>query len=142
MAIPGTDLNSGTNAGKILLVEDESSIRKLISEMLRMEGLEVVAFANGLDGLEWIKTHSENIPLVITDIRMPGISGKELADQICRIRPHTKILFLSGYSPYPSNELNSCSHSEMAFLAKPFRKSELITLIEGILGSPTDKPHP
>ncbi len=119
---------------RILLVEDEAPIRKLISGVLKNEGYELIAFPDGLEAFEWLQGHPEQIDLVITDIQLPGISGKELADRICRMRPHTKILFLSGYSSFSEDDLNPCSNTDRHFMTKPFKLSELLVHVETLIG--------
>jgi two-component system cell cycle sensor histidine kinase/response regulator CckA len=119
---------------RILLVEDETPIRKLIFEILTNEGYELIAFPDGLEAYEWLQAHPEHIDLVITDIQLPGISGKELADRICRLQPDTKILFLSGYSSFSASDLNRCSNTDRHFMTKPFKLSELLVQVERVIG--------
>jgi len=131
---PLSDPTKVPPSARILVVEDEIPIRKLIFDILKNEGYELIAFPDGLETLNWLQVHPERIDLVITDIQLPGISGKELADQICTMRPDTKILFLSGYSSFSVNDLNPWSHTHSHFLAKPFKLSDLLAHVDRLIG--------
>lgn len=137
MTGPLEDHSTLSPTTRVLLVEDETPIRNLIFEILKNEGYKSIAFPNGLEGLQWVQTHPEPIDLVITDIQLPGMSGKELADRICLMRPQTKILFLSGYSSFSVKDLNPCSNTDRHFLAKPFKLSELLAEVNRLIGQKT-----
>lgn len=118
----------------IALVEDEDLIRSLIIRILKMHGYRVEAFATPHDGLAWIESHSDGpLDLLITDVNMPGMSGKVLADEVCKRRPGTKILFISGYSNYAHEDMNGCGNRQDALLRKPFRPDELLVRVKSIL---------
>jgi DNA-binding NtrC family response regulator len=127
-------LDADSQSASVILVEDDPAIRRLITEILKMEGYQVIQFSNGEEGLEWIQANPLPFDLLITDIRMPGISGKEFADRISGFRPDIKILFISGFSSYASEDLNPCSNKEEFFLGKPFTRSELLSQVEKIVG--------
>ena len=118
----------------IALVEDEDLIRSLIIRILTMHGYQVEAFATPHDGLAWIESGSSgHLDLLITDVNMPGMSGKVLADEICKRRPGTKILFISGYSNYAHEDMNGCGNRQEVLLRKPFRPEELLQRVKSIL---------
>ena len=118
----------------IVVVEDDDSIRKLVFDILHMSGYSAIPFSNGEEALQWMRAHPSPIDLLITDIKMPGMSGKELADQICHHRPGIKILFISGFTSFTREELNACSNFEGHFLGKPFKPAELRSQVEKIIG--------
>ena len=82
----------------VLLVEDEPLVRELAVATLREKGYTVVEAVNGKEGLRMAWEHDGKIDLVLTDVVMPVMGGKEMADALRTSHPHTKILFTSGYS--------------------------------------------
>lgn len=119
----------------IVVVEDESSVRRLILDILKPEGYRLLPFPDAQEALQWIDGTQEEIDLVITDIKMPGMSGKDLADRLCRSHPGTTVLFISGYSEYEQKDLNSCANPGGFYLAKPFLPSQLIRMVSQTLRS-------
>ena len=98
---------------KVLMVDDDSSVRGVISEILAFMGYEVVTAANGLDGLDLFRTASDEIDLVITDLRMPVMNGYEAVDCIRQLKPAARIICMSSYS-------GQAPPSGTLFLSKPF----------------------
>ncbi len=92
------EASSFAASGTILLVEDEDMVRQLTSEMLEAIGYRALAAANPEEALTLIDSAETNIDLVITDVVMPGMSGKELIENIEGIRPGIRVLFMSGYT--------------------------------------------
>ena len=82
----------------VLLVEDESGVRELARQYLETSGYKVIQASNGNDALELAANYKEPIHLLMTDVVMPGISGRELADRLSVTRPDIRILFMSGYT--------------------------------------------
>lgn len=119
----------------VVLVEDEDSVRKFIWHLLTSQGYFVTAFSDASDALAWVLSIGHRIPLLITDIRLRGMSGKELADEVCRLKPDTKILFISASSPYALEELNPCSNQSGKLLGKPFSPTELLDRVNRICDS-------
>jgi DNA-binding NtrC family response regulator len=117
----------------IMVVEDDGSILKLITEVLKCEGYRLFPFPEPGKAVQWIGTAPEAIDLVITDIKMPGMSGKDLADRLCQSHPGIKILFISGYSEYNWKDLNSCAKPDGYYLRKPFGPSQVIRTVKEIL---------
>jgi two-component system cell cycle sensor histidine kinase/response regulator CckA len=116
----------------IVLVEDEPSVQKLIHDVLKSAGYNPIPFANAEQVIPWIDSNPEKVDLLITDIKMPGMSGKELADRLCRSHPKLMVLFISGYSEYDQKDLNSCANPDGHFLEKPFLPSELVRRVNAI----------
>ncbi len=112
---PHTSLGSGT----ILLVEDDEMVLKMVSDMLEALGYMVIASENPLDALSFCEHGTNPIDLVVTDVIMPQMSGKELRDKLIAIRPDIKILFMSGYT---SNIIaqHGVLEEGMQFIQKPF----------------------
>ncbi len=82
----------------ILIVEDEDSLRKMICKMFTTNGYKILEAANGAQALSLLEDSEEKIDLLLTDVVMPGMSGKDLADLISERRPDIAVLFMSGYT--------------------------------------------
>ena len=82
----------------ILLLEDEASLRELVQEWLAEMSYAVLEAKSGAEALEISKSHSGSIHLLLTDVVMPGMSGRELAERLVSPRPEMKVLFISGYT--------------------------------------------
>jgi two-component system, cell cycle sensor histidine kinase and response regulator CckA len=117
----------------ILLVEDEESVRQLVRETLQAKGYSVVEAENGEAGLAAARKHEGKIDLVITDVVMPGMGGRELAAQLTKARPETKVLYLSGYTEDAILSEGTIENGT-AFLQKPFTLQNLSRKVRELLG--------
>jgi PAS domain S-box-containing protein len=118
----------------ILIVEDEAGIRSLVQKFLRKHGYEILEAANGEEALRMVQASGETINLLITDMIMPHMGGRELVDQLSGPGGDLKILYISGYtddSAVYAAELPPGS----AFLQKPFTLSSLLEKVRGLLES-------
>jgi two-component system, cell cycle sensor histidine kinase and response regulator CckA len=116
----------------ILLVEDEESVRQLVRETLAAKGYHVVEAENGEAGLAAANGQGK-IDLVITDVIMPGMGGRELVQELAKTRPHTKVLYLSGYTE-DAVVSEGTMESGTAFLQKPFTLQNLSRKVREVLG--------
>jgi len=117
----------------VLLVEDEESVRQLVRETLQSNGYRVVEAENGEAGLAAAAKHVGKIDMVITDVVMPGMGGRELVKRIAVTRPETKVLYLSGYTEDAIvNE--GTIEGGTAFLQKPFTLQNLSRKVREVLG--------
>jgi PAS domain S-box-containing protein len=118
----------------VLLVEDEESVRELIAEALKAQGYNVLVAGNGQEALALAAPANCRIDLVITDVVMPGMSGRELAKRLNGSRPGTRVLYLSGYT-----EDAIVHHGVLdpgtAFLQKPFSLDTLACKVREVLDS-------
>jgi len=116
----------------ILLVEDETPLRKLISQILRGAGHTVLEAANGDEALAVSARHANAIDLLLTDVIMPGMNGPELVAKLRSRRPAMTIVFMSGYD----NELidKKSLETNASFLSKPFSPRALLNCIDSLLG--------
>jgi PAS domain S-box-containing protein len=127
-------ITSGHEPGTetILFVEDEQSVRELVSEYLKARGYHVLDAADGVQALEIAAAHKGKIHLLITDVVMPRVSGRELAARLAPTRPDLKVLYISGYTD-DSVFRHGVLEGGMAFLQKPFNLKVLATKIREIL---------
>ena len=117
---------------RILLVEDEPTVLKLMHVALKEAGYQVIEVANGNEALRLVEEQQEVFNLLISDVMMPGISGLKLADRLSKIHPTMPILLVSGYAQ--DNPL-LFDHSDTAyhFMQKPFQPLELTNKVNKIL---------
>ncbi|PYU64626.1 MAG: hypothetical protein DMG56_05850, partial [Acidobacteria bacterium] len=120
--------------GTILLVEDEPSLRELISDYLGIAGFTMITAANGADGLAKAKSHKGPIHLVISDVIMPVMGGREMADQLKLSHPATPILFMSGYMDDAAARRGVSEHRDH-YLEKPFELNSLARKVGEVLNS-------
>jgi len=119
---------------RILLVEDEDSVRNFVRKLLEMQGYQVLESRNGVEALELARTRKEPILLLLTDIIMPRMSGPKLAEAFRPVHPEAKVLFMSGYTDglQATGEL---SGGDADFLKKPFSATQLFAKIHDVLDS-------
>jgi two-component system, cell cycle sensor histidine kinase and response regulator CckA len=128
--VPGTTVG-GTET--VLLVEDEESVRQLVRDTLEARGYKVVEAQDGEVGLAAANRYEGKIDLVITDVVMPGLSGRELVERLAKTRPETKVLYLSGYTEDAVISEGTLG-SGTAFLQKPFTLQNLSKKVREVLG--------
>jgi PAS domain S-box-containing protein len=127
---PLTRTAGGTET--ILIVEDDDAVRKLASISLQMYGYNIVTAKDGDEALTRMEKYSKDIHLLLTDVIMPNISGRELAQQLSRGRPNLKLLFMSGYTDH-SIEDHGVLNEETNFIQKPFSPEFLARKVREIL---------
>jgi PAS domain S-box-containing protein len=120
--------------GSILLVEDEVELRNVNAEFLTSLGYSVTCASCGPEGLDLLTTAGQ-IDLVITDVVMPKMSGREFADQFLQLRPNTRLLYVSGYTDDIVLK-NGISKQGMFFLQKPYSLKELARKIQTLMAIP------
>ncbi len=117
----------------ILVVEDEKAVRDLTVRMLQRLGYRVLIAAGGPEAIAISSSHTERIALLLTDVVMPNMSGRQLADELAKSRPDMKVIYLSGYTE------NTVIHhgvldAGIEFLPKPFSREVLAKKIREVLG--------
>ncbi len=123
----------------ILFVEDEQSVRELVREYLSARGYSVLEASDGIQALDIAAAHPGAIQLLITDVVMPRLSGRELASQIATARRDLKVLYISGYTD-DSIFRHGVLEGGMEFLQKPFNLRTLAQKIREILDGETATP--
>ncbi len=107
----------------ILLAEDEEQVRELIARSLRLDGYTVLEARNGLEAVE-LARDQETIDLLLTDVVMPGLNGRELWERLSAERPSLRVLFTSGY-PADTVLRHGIAEGRVAYIEKPYLPSEL-----------------
>lgn len=135
---PGVRLRPETAApsadGDILVVDDEESVRTLLTAILHSGGFRVRTAANGPEALELFSAQPGNIALVILDYVMPLMDGTEVLRELRRLAPAVKVILSSGHSS--SFDLRDLLSAGMtAFLPKPYRPQELLRIVREVLAS-------
>jgi CheY-like chemotaxis protein len=111
----------------ILLVEDEEGVRRVVETMLKRRGYTVLSSASPAEALAVAGGYKGQIDLLIADMVMPGMSGPQMAERLIATRPHTRVLYVSGYGD-PIE-----ARTSFAFLQKPFSTEELAVKVREVL---------
>ncbi len=119
----------------VLLVEDEGMVRELTATALRLRGYTVVEAGDGEQGLRAAREHPGKIDLVLTDVVMPALGGKEMVQELLNVRPEIKVLFTSGYSEEVLGEHGVPRHGKY-FLQKPYLPRTLAHRVRQVLDQP------
>jgi len=122
--------------GTILVADDYKGIRESTCEMLLALGYEVIPAKDGAEAIELFKKSADQIDLVLLDVVLPSRSGPEVYEQICVIRPGTKVVFASGYTA-ENVLLKSAIQKGITVLQKPFNMSSLSRAIQDVLARKT-----
>lgn len=128
----------------ILLVEDEELVRRLTADVLSRQGYRVIEAANGAEALLAAEKHGEPIPLAITDVVMPGMTGWDLAVRLRGLRPEMRFLYMSGYAE-DSIVRAGLRDPAVPFLQKPFTPAALVAKVREVLekhAPPATVPSP
>lgn len=117
----------------ILLAEDQAELRKLAEVILQSYGYKVLEAANGPEALLKSHNYTEPIHLLLTDVILPGMSGRELAEQLTPLRPHMKVLYMSGYAANIIAQRGILDEG-VEYLSKPFAPGDLAQKVRRVLG--------
>jgi two-component system, cell cycle sensor histidine kinase and response regulator CckA len=116
----------------ILLVEDEDDVRALAREVLERQGYTVLEASDGVNALEVYEKERERIDLILTDVVMPRMSGREMVDRVCASRPDMRVLYMSGYTG-DAIVRHGVLDASMLLLGKPFTPIALIAKVREVL---------
>ena len=122
----------------ILLVDDDESVRVVVRESLEQQGYTVLEARFNSEALLMARRHDGPIHLMVADVMMPGINGRELAYMVTSSRPHMKVLYISGYPLEIVREKLRAPDMEN-FLQKPFSPEALVSKVRELLKA---DPHP
>jgi two-component system cell cycle sensor histidine kinase/response regulator CckA len=122
-------------AETILLVDDAPSLRKLLRILLETRGYTVIDSGDPAEALRMARDHKGPLPLMITDVSMPGFNGHVLAERLAVERPEARVLYISG-NPDDADARHDLLGPYYTFLEKPFTSQELVGKVREILDSP------
>jgi CheY-like chemotaxis protein len=148
-AAPGSDgvdfqpLAEPVPAGNetVLVVEDEDSVRLLLTQILRRRGYQVLEASSGAEALSIFERQAGEIHMVLTDMVMPAMTGRELANRLAQIQPDVKVIFMSGYTDDVLVRTGALGPG-MSFLQKPLRSEALAAKVREALDSPARPFNP
>jgi len=133
-----TEPRSGNET--VLLVEDEPVVSRLTSDLLEEAGYRILCSPSGADALLLLESHSGPIDLLITDVVMPEMTGPDLAGRVRKSRPHTRVLYMSGYT---DDEIlcRKGLPENSSFIQKPFTPLEFVRKVRETLDAPRQLLH-
>ncbi|HTC57295.1 MAG TPA: ATP-binding protein [Candidatus Sulfotelmatobacter sp.] len=134
VAIPAESTATEPGTETVLLVEDETNLRYLARQFLEKQGYRVVEAADGAAAMQIAVAHEGMIHLLLTDVIMPGMNGRELAQRISEIRPNVKVLYMSGYTENVIGS-NGTLDAGVRLLQKPFTLRDLKSKVREVLDS-------
>ena len=117
--------------GTLLIVDDEPPVRKIVASMLRSEGYVILEASSGPEALEVCAEHECRIDLLLTDLIMPGMTGRMLADILIAKCSGLGVIFMSGYIDASRTETKE---EGLHFIQKPFDKNQLKAMISDVMG--------
>lgn len=137
---PPLDAQPAVRAGTetILLVEDELGVRQLVCEMMRRLGYQILPASGGAEAIRLIEQHRGSIDLLVTDVIMPQMSGRELAQRLKLLQPSLKVLYISGYTDDMLAH-HGVLESNVFLLQKPFAPDELAKKLREVLDTPATR---
>lgn len=122
----------------ILVIEDEPAVRALVSEVLESVGYTVLAAAQGQAAIELSRQYAGRIDLVVSDVRMPGLSGYDVVERLRLLRPEMPVLFMSAYND-DARVMAASESAAFAYLQKPFTPDALIRRVRECLDQRQEK---
>lgn len=119
---------------KLLVIDDESSIREVVSDILQAKGFTIYQAATGEDGIAQVQEHHDEIDLVLLDMKMPGLSGDETLERLHQIQPSLKVVLSSGYT---ESDIGAklVRNQAIDFLPKPYSQEQLLHTIQRALAT-------
>ena len=116
----------------ILLVEDESALREPVRDYLTNEGYHVLDASNGADATALAENHAGNIDVLLTDVIMPLMNGRDLAMRVQSVKPETKVVYMSGYTD-DALAFHGFPQPNAGFIQKPFTVTALAEKVRRVL---------
>jgi two-component system cell cycle sensor histidine kinase/response regulator CckA len=120
----------------ILLAEDEEMVRNLMRTILEAQGYTVLVARDATEAMSFCHRHQGSISLLVSDVVMPGMSGRELAAQMAMVHPETKVLYVSGYTD-DAVVRHGVLNAGLAFLQKPFSAESFLLKVRDALDTPS-----
>ncbi len=133
-AAPGEPLQGSET---ILLVEDDKAVRRMAGEVLERGGYTVLEARHGREALQLCKRHTGRIHLMVTDMVMPEMGGRELAERLARLRPAMRVVYVSGYSSN-ADVTHGVFAPDTPLLQKPFESEALLRTVREVIDAPAE----
>jgi two-component system, cell cycle sensor histidine kinase and response regulator CckA len=126
----------------VLLVEDEPGVQRIAARALGLKGYHVLTAGSGEDALVLLRDRHQTVDLLLTDVVLHGMGGRELADAAVALRPRLRVLFVSGYTDDVVLQHRLVA-DDVHFLAKPYSPDALVQRVREVLDSaPITPDHP
>jgi two-component system cell cycle sensor histidine kinase/response regulator CckA len=132
---PSAQTPVSARARTVLLVDDNEGVRVLSARVLEEAGYSVLEASTGRGALDVLRAREQVVDLMITDVRMPQMSGGELAAEVKQLQPTMPVLFISGYTEEPFGR-RSPVPSSIRVLQKPFTPETLLSRVAELIGLP------
>jgi DNA-binding NtrC family response regulator len=133
-AAPEAGAGAGRGQETLLIVEDQADVRRLALSILEANGYRLLQAENAEQALGLSASYTGKIDLLVTDVIMPGLNGRQLADRLVEERPGLKVLYTSGYTA-DVIALQGSLEPGMEYLPKPFGAAQLSAKVREVLGS-------
>jgi signal transduction histidine kinase/CheY-like chemotaxis protein len=123
--------------GTILVVEDDDAVRRMTREFLKISGYTVLEARSGADAIQFMERREQPIDLVLTDVLMPGMKGRELVERLSKLRAGIKVLYMSAYTEDAAINIGVLSPGT-AFIEKPFSPDDLANKVREVMNATGD----
>jgi len=120
--------------GTILVVEDDDAVRRMTREFLKISGYTVLEARSGADAIQFMERREQPIDMVLTDVLMPGMKGRELVERLSKLRAGIKVLYMSAYTEDAAINIGVLSPGT-AFIEKPFSPDDLANKVREVLSA-------
>jgi signal transduction histidine kinase/CheY-like chemotaxis protein len=120
--------------GTILVVEDDDAVRRMTREFLKISGYTVLEARSGADAIQFMERREQPIDLVLTDVLMPGMKGRELVERLTKLRTGIKVLYMSAYTEDAAINIGVLSPGT-AFIEKPFSPDDLANKVREVMSA-------
>jgi CheY-like chemotaxis protein len=120
--------------GTILVVEDDDAVRRMTREFLKISGYTVLEARSGADAIQFMERREQPIDLVLTDVLMPGMKGRELVERLAKLRSGIKVLYMSAYTEDAAINIGVLSPGT-AFIEKPFSPDDLANKVREVINA-------
>ncbi len=133
------NLKPGSHHGRILVVEDESTVRIVVEKMLLRQGYAVTVASDARQALELMEQRRLRLDLLISDVLLPGLNGRELASLLMERQPDLKVIYMSGFTDEVFGQ-EDMEDESLHFISKPFEPSALLSLVDEVMSKGADDP--
>lgn len=135
--MPKRGAQAAPGSETVLVVEDVEVVRSLLHKILEDKGYEVITANGGAEAIELVRTLSRPVDLLVTDMVMPGMSGRDLCRELHILHPDLRVIYMSGHTQDAALH-QEAETGQVDFLQKPFSVNALVELVRQVLDRPTD----